>query len=177
MKCYRIITQGYDDECGVMYGPSDWPTPIALDGKEVKNWKSLSFELKDGIYCPFHHCVGTVNIVDEDMKGIMEKYVDEDTQVEFLPVKAHSSEYGDKQYYILHFLKIHDVIDEEHTVYFDRDDKDSIIKVAFSCKKVKNLHLFNAQPVNDVYVSEKLYKEIKKNHLGKGISWWAIHCY
>ena len=38
----------------------------------------------------------------------MAKYIDDETQVEFLPVKAHSEEYGEKQYYILHFLKIHD---------------------------------------------------------------------
>ncbi len=41
MKFYKIIIQGYDDTCGVMYAPSDWPYPIALDGEEVKNWKSL----------------------------------------------------------------------------------------------------------------------------------------
>ena len=178
MKVYKIMIQGYDDTCGVMYAPSDWPYPIALDGEEVKNWQSLRLELKDGIYCPFHCCVGCANVINEEMKNLMEKYIDNETQVEFLPVKAHSDEYGEKQYYILHFLKIHDVIDTEHTVYSDINDKDSVIKLAFSCKKVKNLHLFNSRPlINDVYISEKLYKDISKHNLTKGISFQAIKCF
>lgn len=172
------MIQGYDDECGVMYAPNDWPYPIALDGEEVKNYESLRLELKDGIYCSFHNCVGCANVIDEELKDLMEKYVDDETQVEFLPVKAYSAEYGEKQYYILHFLKIHDVIDVEHTVYSDINDKSSVIKPAFSCEKVKNLHLFNSCPlVNDVYVSEKLYKAMKKNHLTKGISFLRIKCF
>lgn len=172
------MIQGYDDEYGVMYAPSDWPYPIALDGEEVKNWESLRLELKDGIYCPFHKCVGCANVIDEDMKTLMEQYVDDETMVEFLPVKAHSEKYGEKQYYILHFLEIHDVIDTEHTVYSNNNDKNSIIKPTFSCENVGNLHLFNAQPlVNDIYVSEKLYKEIKKNNLTKGISFRPIKCF
>ena len=100
------MIQGYDDTCGVMYAPSDWPYPIAIDGEEVKNWNSLRLELKDGMYCPFHCCVGCANVIDENMKNLMEKYINDETQVEFLPVKAHSDEYGEKQYFILHFLKI-----------------------------------------------------------------------
>lgn len=177
MKFYKIMLQGYDDTCGVMYAPSDWPTPVASDGKEVKNWQSLRLEHKDGVYCPFHNCVGTANVIDEEMKKVMEQYVNDETQVEFLPVMAHSEEYGDKQYYILHFLKIHDVIDTEHSVYADINDKDSLIKPVFCCEKVKNLHLFNSRPyVNDVYISEKLYKDISKHGLKKGISFAHISC-
>ena len=83
----------------------------------ISIFRSLRLELKDGIYCPFHSCVGCANVIDENMKNLMEKYINDETQVEFLPVKAHSEEYGEKQYFILHFLKVHDVIDTEHTVY------------------------------------------------------------
>ena len=46
MKCYKIIIQGYDDECGVIYAPQDWSYPIAEDGKDVNNWQSLKLELR-----------------------------------------------------------------------------------------------------------------------------------
>lgn len=169
---------GYDEEGGVVYGPKERLKSIALDGEVVDSLETLRLELKDGKYCSFHSCVGNANIVDEEMKILLEKYIDSETDVEFLPVMVHSEEYGDKQYYILHFLKIHDVIDEEHSVYYDRNDKDSLIKPAFSIAKVKGHHLFNSRPyINDVNVSEQLYKEIKKNKLNLGISFQTIRCF
>ena len=46
MNCNKIIIQGYDDECGVIYAPQDWSYPIAEDGKDVNNWQSLKLELR-----------------------------------------------------------------------------------------------------------------------------------
>ena len=176
MNCFKILLNGYDEVGGMVYG--NRPSPIASDGEEIKDWQSLRFELRDGMYCHFHDCVGTVNIVDDELKTLFEKYIDSETDVEFLPVMVHSEEYGDKQYYILHFLKIHDVIDEEHSVYYDRNDKSTLIKPAFSIAKVKGHHLFNSRPsINDVNVSEQLYKEIKKNKLNLGISFQTIRCF
>ena len=38
MKCYRIIMQSYDGECGVIYAPKDWNYPISRDREIVENW-------------------------------------------------------------------------------------------------------------------------------------------
>lgn len=87
----------------------------------------------------------------------------------------HSKEYGDRQYYIVHFTKIYDVIDKEHTVY---GPGDSIIKVCLDYNKVKNLHVFNSQPIiSDINISAKVYKEIKKRKLGFGTSFIRIGCF
>jgi hypothetical protein len=175
MKCYKIIIQGYDDECGVIYAPQDWGYPIAEDGKEVNNWQSLKLELRDGIYCHYHMCIGGANLVDDEMKRLFEQYITEDTQIEFLPVQVYSEIYGEKRYYILHFKKIHDVLDLEHTVY--SYNRRSIIKPVFNISKVRGMHLFNSRPaISDVNVSEMLYKAIKKNNLAKGIQFQPIKC-
>ena len=56
--------------------------------------------------------------------------------------------------------------------------KNTLIKPAFSIAKVKGHHLFNSRPyINDVNVSEQLYKEIKKNKLNLGISFQTIRCF
>ena len=87
---------------------------------------------------------------------------------------GESKEYGDKQYYIVHFKKIYDVIDEENTVY---DSNGWIIKLRVDYAKVKNLHVFNSQPIiNDLIVSTKLYKEIKKRKLNFGVTFGPIYC-
>ncbi len=76
MNCFRIIMNGYDEEGGVVYGPKERLKSIALDGEVVDSLETLRLELKDGKYCSFHSCVGNANIVDEEMKILLEKYVD-----------------------------------------------------------------------------------------------------
>ena len=85
-----------------------------------------------------------------------------------------SKEYGNKTYYIIHFKKIHDVIDKENTIYVKGTD--SIIKLRVDYKKVKDLHIFNSQPnINDIIVSETLYKAIKKQKLNLGLDFMPIY--
>lgn len=176
LKFYKFIPKGNDKAGGVLYAPSDWPYPIARDGEEVKNWKSLIVELKYGEYCPYHMCIGGANMVSEELKNLLESFIQPDNDdIEFLPIKARSKEYGNRIYYILHFKKIFDVIDKENTVYVPGTD--SIIKVRVDYNKVKKLKIFNSQPViNDIIVSKEVYKAIKKNKLDLGLEFMPIYC-
>lgn len=173
-KYYKFIVKGNDKIGGVLYSPSDWPYPIARDGENVKNWESLIVELKEGAYRPFHMCTGGANLVNEELKILMESYITPESNIEFLPIKAISKEYGNKTYYIIHFKKIHDVIDKTNTIYVTGTD--SIIKLRLDYKKVKDLHIFNSQPaISDIIVSESLYKAIKKNKLTLGLDFMPIY--
>ena len=72
-------------------------------------------------------------------------------------------------------LLSYDVIDEENTVF--NDFTGSVIKLRVDYAKVKNLHVFNSQPIiNDLIVSTKLYKEIKKRKLNFGVTFGPIYC-
>lgn len=174
-KFYRIIVDGYDEEGGVFYSPSDWPCPIACDAEDVKNWQSLVVELRDGIYRHFNVCTGGANLISKEFKDILCLYIPSDYDVEFLPVKVVSKDFGDKVYYILHFTKIFNVIDKETTLY--AKGIDVIIKVSLDYSKVKKLHLFNTQPtINDVIISEKVCKHLKKAGLAEGVEFVPIRC-
>lgn len=172
---YKIIENGYSST-GVIYAPKEWPYPIAEDAQPVKNWQSLVLELKDGPYCHFHKVVGWANVVSKEFKDLLLSFVGENDYLEFFPVKIVSKQYGDKEYYIMHFTKIFDVIDKENTVYGPGDN--NIIKPRLLFEKVKNLKIFNSQPmINDVIISNDVRKAIIKNKLDAGIEFWPIFCF
>ena len=130
-------------------------------------------ELRNGVYCHFHACTGGANVVSEEFKNLIESFTGDNNEIEYLPVKTISKEYGNRIYYILHFKKIYDVIDKTRTIY--ADGTDVILKIRLDSNKTKNLVIFNSQPaINDVIVCEDLYKAIKKNHYDLGIEFLLI---
>ena len=175
MRYYRFIVKGNDKVGGVLYSPKNWPYPIARDAEEVRNWQSLVVELKHGVYRPFHACTGGANLVSQELKDLLSQFCKDDTNLEFIPVKATSKEYGDKIYYIMHFKIIYDVIDKQKTIYVEGTD--SIIKLRLDSNKVQGLKIFNSRPaVNDIIVSEDVYKAIKMKKLDLGLDFMQIYC-
>lgn len=175
IKYYKFIVNGNDKVGGVLYAPQKWPYPIARDGEEVKNWQSLTVELKDGKYRPFHLCVGGANMVNEELKDLLQTFISNDDDIEFLPVMATSDVYGCRRYYIMHFKKICDVIDTKNTIYVDGTN--TILKLKLDYSKVRHLNVFNSQPaINDVIVSDEVRKCIKKNKLDLGLNFMPVYC-
>lgn len=174
VRYYKFIVK-VNDKGGVLYAPDSWPYPIARDGQEVKNWESLVVELRDGQYRPFHMCIGGANMVNQALKDLLQSYVTSANDIEFLPVKAISKEYGNQIYYIMHFKKIFDVIDPQNTLYVEGTD--TILKLRLDYNKVKSLNVFNSQPViNDIIVSDEVRKSIQKNKLDFGLEFMPIFC-
>ncbi len=174
MKYYEFVVKG-NAKGGVLYAPKSWPRPIAEDGKEVGNWQSLVVELKDGPYRHFHMCVGWANMVSVDMMNLLQSLIGVNDDLEFLPVRVVSKEYGDKIYYIMHFKRVFDVIDKERTVYLPGTE--TIIKPWVDYEKVKDLEIFNSRPlINDVIVSARIRKEIRKNKLDDGLEFMPVYC-
>ena len=177
-KYFKWISDGYYKPGGVLYAPKSITSQIAKDGEEVK-YKDVIFTLKDGIYMPYHYGVGGANLVDDDLKCVIEKYINEDYPIEFLPVKAQSEEFGEKRYYILHFKAIFDVLDRDNCVYntFMPKEDSSIILSCLSSNKVSGLHIFNTRKyINDIIISDELRKSIKKNKLDIGIEFCRVKC-
>ena len=170
---YKFIPNGNEKEAGIITSP-DWDKcPEILDAEEVKLNNDFIYELREGKYCPFDMGPHWVRLVDEELKELLETYAEKE-YTEFIPVMVRSQEYGDRQYYILHFKKIYDVIDEENSTY---GSPGWIIKMCVDYAKVKDLHVFNSEPlINDLIVSTKVYKEIKKRKLNFGTSFGIIYC-
>ncbi len=176
MSCrfYKVMPNAYEKEGGVVYSPDVNVCPHVYDGETVCIDKEFLYELKDGIFCPYFLGPWGSRLVDEDLRALLEEYAEKE-YVEFLPVMIHSEQYGDRQYYIVHFTKIYDVIDKENTVY---GPAGNIIKLRVDYNKVKDLHVFNSQPIiSDINISAKVYKEIKKRKLGLGTSFGHIGFY
>ena len=168
MKYFEILIDGYNEEGGVLHAPEDWPTPIAVDGEEVKNWQSLVLELRDGKYCHFSDCVGCANIVSSEFKALIESFIEKDFPLEFLPVKVKSNQYGDRVGYIMHFTKEFDIIDEERSKYGGPLHR--VIVVRVDPKKVQGMHVFNCKgKINHLYVSDDVRKAIIDRNLDLGI--------
>lgn len=173
-KFYEIISRGDDVIGGVLFSPLQWPYPIARDGEKVQNWENLELELRYGVYRDFHLCTGGANVVSERFMKAILPFVKDDSYLEFLPIKAKSTQFGDRQFYIMHFKKIFDVINMEKTIFVEGTD--SIIKLVLDIDKVKDLSIFNSQPaVNDVIISNDIRKVLVKNRLILGIDFKPIN--
>ncbi len=170
---FYLLPNGYDKYSGLLYAPEGRKNPIASDGKPVENWQTLELTLRDGFYCDFSRCVSGANIVSEEFKEVIEKFIPKDYPLEFLPVKAKSEKYGDRRFYIMHFTKIFDVIDKGHTVYLEGTDV--IVKECLDFQKCKDLHIFNVKPAtNGVVVSGEVRRELRKAKLDLGFVFHPI---
>ena len=78
---YELIENGYDKRAGVLYAPSGWPCPLAVDTMEVKNWQNLRVELRDGKYCSFHECDAGANMVSEELKDLLLSFIGENENI------------------------------------------------------------------------------------------------
>jgi hypothetical protein len=174
-KYFNLIMDAKDKIGGTLYAPKETDTLLIKDAKEVIGWRNLVFTLKNGIYTPYHMANIGCNLLSDEFKDTIEEFIPNDYPVEFLPVKVQSEEYGEKQYYIMHFKIIFDVIDPKNTIYVP--ETKSIIKLCLDKEKVKDLDIFNSQPaINDIIVSDNLRKAIKKNKLDFGIEFSQLRC-
>ena len=165
---YEIIINGYYKKVGIIYSLKPCNYPLIQDGKEIKNYNDIQLGLKDGNYADFDRCINGGNLVSEELKDLFISYMGDNPNIEFLPVKVVSKEYGDRIYYIMHFKIIYDVIDKKHSVYVPGTD--SIIKRCLLWEKVKDLHVFNSMRyADDVIISDEVRRAMIRKKLKAGI--------
>ena len=177
-KYYRITMNAYERRIGTLYAPKGTDTRLISDAKPIPNWQDLIFTLKNGLYAPYHMANIGGNLVNEELKSIIEGFIIPNYPIEFLPVKAISEEYGEKQYYIMHFKIIFDVLDLDNSVYhYYEDGTKSIVKPCLDLMKVNDLDIFNSLPaINDIIVSDRLRKVIIKRNLNFGFVFSELKC-
>ena len=178
-KYFKWIRDGYFKPGGVIYGPDKFDSRLLQDGKEIKGLENLSFTLKDGVYMPYHAANIGANLVNEDLKVLIQEFLPENYPLDFYPVEVHSHEYGGRIYYIMHFKIIFDILDRNNCIYntFIPKEDSSIIIPCLDATKVNGLHIFNSRKhINDIIISDKLKKAIKKNKLDIGIEFNQMKC-
>ena len=174
------MINAYEDAVGSIDSPNCDFYPERSDRDDINISDEFIYELNDGMFCHFHMAPHGINLVDSILKDLLEKFAEKEF-VEFIPVMIKSKEYGDKQYFTVHFKKTYDVIDFVNSYC---DPPGCVIRMCVDYEKVKNLHVFNSGsyangmffPRNDIIVSTKVYKEIKKRKLNFGLSFGIIRC-
>lgn len=174
-KYNRIFFSAYS-KCGVIYPMGKDINNTIEDGYPIVGFENIQFELRDGIYCDFMHCVGIGKFVSEAMKELLSKYISEEDEVVFIPVTVHSKDSGDREYFFMHYNKIKDSIDYENSTM--NPETNEVIKIAIDYNKVKGKEIFVIpSPLNNLVVTNKVMREIIKSKLKFGISFFPIYCY
>ena len=169
---YSLMINAYEDAAGSIDSPNCDFYPKRLDRDDINISDEFIYELNDGMFCHFHMAPHGINLVDSILKDLLEKFAEKEF-VEFIPVMIKSKEYGDKQYFTVHFKKTYDVIDFVNSYC---DPPGCVIRMCVDYNKVKNLHVFNSAQSPNIIVSTKVYKEIKKRKLNFGLSFGIIRC-
>lgn len=169
-KFYFLLLKD-DKKVGVLYKPIGVDTRFGTEVIPVEAYEHIVFELKDGMYAPFINSNCCAHFVDVDLKLVIEENIPKDYPLEFLPIKTISQEYGGKQYYLIHFTKIFDVIDEVHSKRIP--ETGAITVPCIDYEKAKDLDFFNSTAYSDGFiVSDKIKKLMKKRGLDVGIEFW-----
>ncbi|MCM1313454.1 MAG: hypothetical protein NC206_08370 [Bacteroides sp.] len=140
------------------------------DGKEAKGFENMTVTLpNDGksIYLPMHSCPGACEVVSKEFKELVEKYIPEGYPIEFIPVRAVSEVYGERQYYFMHFLKYEDaiILDKSKVIYHEEDGSYTVCVPVIDASKVRNLHIFKIKSVCGLTISGELRLALIKNNL------------
>lgn len=149
--------------------PTEKIRKFMYDGQEAEGFENMTLTLpNDGksIYLPMHGCPGACDLVSKEFKELVEQFIPEGYPVEFIPAKAMSEVYGERQYYFLHFLKYEDAImlDKSKVIYHD-DGSYTVAVPVIDMSKVRNLHFFMVDAVCGLTISSELRLALIKNGL------------
>ena len=77
MNCryFRVMPNAYEEEGGIVISPDVNSCPHVYDGEDAERGKVFVYELRDGKYCPYLMGPWAVNLVDENLKTLLDEYV------------------------------------------------------------------------------------------------------
>jgi hypothetical protein len=174
-KFYCLLFKD-EKKYGIPMSPQGFDT---LFGKEVKPViipDGCTFTIFDGEFAPFHNSNTRAHFVNEELKNLIKDFLPQNYPLEFLPIIIHNNQWGDKQYYLLHFTEIFDVIDLGHSKILPSTGDIAVPAICY--EKAKDLDFFNSIAYKDCFiVSDKLRKEMKKRGLDRGMQFWEWKSY
>lgn len=138
-KRFYFLLLKDNKKIGVLYAPKGTDTGFGGEITPVKGLELMTFELRSGGSGPMMTSNVYADFVNKDLKDFLEVYIPIDKSLELLPTKIRSDEYGNSEYYLIHFTKIYDVIDIEHSKVIK--ETGSITVPCLDYKKVENLDL------------------------------------
>ena len=123
----------------------------------------LKSDTEENKFRPIYHCEYLAcSIISKRFMEVIEPFIKENKDVEFVPVTLNSEKWGAKQYFIMHFRDCIDAINYNNSVIVNNPISYKMIKPALYNEKIKGLSLFFVNAKNGTIVSEDIYNALKK---------------
>lgn len=169
---YELILK-YNKNHGVLIAPEGTDSRFGEDVLPVKDWENIVFKLDKGIYLPFMNSNTVAYFANKELKQLIEENIPQNYPLELLPIETHSRQYGKRIYYLIHFTKIFEITDKENSIRIP--ETNSIVKPYIDYEKAKDLDFFNSDIyINEIIVSDKIKKLMKKHKLDTGIKFKEV---
>lgn len=161
LKYYKIgFPQNSIYGLGVPENKEDEWFQVPCDGK-ITDWKPITLKLKDGLFSDYQGSNPVCRLCSAKLRSIIDNLKSPTDEIQWLPMFV-KNEYGEeREYFILHFPVVYDVIDRNRSIIVEPDH---IVKPVFSLKKLGEHKVFNYYSSNFIgfIVSEDIKKEVEK---------------
>ena len=127
----------------------------------ITNWNPILLNLKDGSFSDYQANSEACRLCSSKLRSIIDRNKSPQDQIQWLPMVVKDEHGEEREYFILHFPVIYDVIDRENSTYFGEDQ---LIKPVFSLRKIGRHKVFNYDSYNffSFFISEDIRKDIEK---------------
>lgn len=160
MKKYFEVSFYQDFIYGVGVPENEGSFDVPHDGF-ITNWKPIVLKLEEGSFSDYQANSAARRLCSSKLKAIIDHYKSPQDEIQWLPMVVKDEHGEEREYFILHFPVIYDVIDRENSTYFGEDQ---LIKPVFSLRKIGRHKVFNYDSYNffSFFISEDIRKDIEK---------------
>lgn len=160
MKKYFEVSFYQDFIYGVGFPDNEEDFDVPHDGF-ITDWKPITLHLRDGPFSDYQANSEACRLCSSKLRSIIDRNKSPQDQIQWLPMIVRDSSGEEREYFILHFPDVYDVIDRENSTFFG---KDQLIKPVFSLRKIGEHKVFNYDPYNffSFFISEDIRKDIEK---------------
>jgi len=162
MNCYEILHKD-EEHLGVGYTLRKLPLFLAPTRGEIRDWKLVVLELRDGDYPDYLASNYCMRICSEQMRAVLDAHATNNDHLQWLDVIVKRGE-EERKYYHLHFPAPPNVLDRERTIY--AGDEDFVIQPVLSRDAVTGHNVFT-YPASTValIVTDPVRADIKRKAL------------
>jgi hypothetical protein len=156
------------DPYGIAYAPKGTDQFIVpFSGNEVKEWKEIEFELRDGIFADYLANNKGIRLCSEDLRKIIDVNLSEQDKIQWLPISIKDVKINEvRNYFILHFPVNLDAVNEKESLINKANGM--IIKPVLSKEKVNDFNIFTLP--NSVGITTFISKNMKNAILKEDIT-------
>lgn len=156
MRSFYKISFNQEFTYGVGFPEEEEDFDISHNGT-ITDWKPIVLKLKDGPFSDYQANSEACRLCSIKLKTIIDQHKSPQDEIQWLPMIVKDEHGEERDYFILHFPVIYNVIDKENSTFFGDNQ---LIKPVFSLRKIGGHKIFNYDSYN--FFSFFISKDIKK---------------